>query len=403
MKIIHTSDWHLGQEFYTYDRTDEHVAFLEQLQEIVAQEQPDALLVAGDIYHNATPSNGVMRMFNEHLDKIRQACPTMQIIVTAGNHDSSARLEVTRGLWKHLGVHIVGRIAKAEDHVDFDNHLIAIHNTTGEKMGYVVAIPHVFPQNYPILDEDCPREERQQKFFAALGEYVANANKEGLPIVMMAHMAITGSDVTGHDESRGGMDYTDIGDIRVPYDYLALGHIHCPQNIASPNARYCGSPLPVSFDENYEHSVSVVEIEQKGMLPRIRTIKINNPWPVKTLPTEAVDLDDAIQLLTDLPAEQSMYVRLHVRLKDVTPVNALERANNALKEKQARFCTFKWEREKQADESQLPQMDIEKIQTLSPLQVAEHFYHDEYGTPLDDELKEMLAEVLHNLDANRQE
>lgn len=124
---------------------------------------------------------------------------------------------------------------------------------------------------------------------------------------------------------------------------------------------------------------------------------------MKTLPTEAVDLDDAIQLLTDLPAEQSMYVRLHVRLKDVTPVNALERANNALKEKQARFCTFKWEREKQADESQLPQMDIEKIQTLSPLQVAEHFYHDEYGTPLDDELKEMLAEVLHNLDANRQE
>ena len=89
--------------------------------------------------------------------------------------------------------------------------------------------------------------------------------------------------------------------------------------------------------------------------------------------------------------------------EDVTPVNALERANNALKEKQARFCTFKWEREKQADESQLPQMDIEKIQTLSPLQVAEHFYHDEYGTPLDDELKEMLAEVLHNLDANRQE
>ena len=132
MKIIHTSDWHLGQEFYTYDRTDEHVAFLEQLQEIVAQEQPDALLIAGDIYHNATPSNGVMRMFNEHLDKIRQACPTMQIIVTAGNHDSSARLEVTRGLWKHLGVHIVGRIVKTEDRVDFDNHLIAIHNTTGE-------------------------------------------------------------------------------------------------------------------------------------------------------------------------------------------------------------------------------------------------------------------------------
>lgn len=403
MKIIHTSDWHLGQEFYTYDRTEEHIAFLKQLKDIVAQQQPDALLISGDIYHNATPSNGVMRMFNEHLDKIRQACPPMQIIVTAGNHDSSARLEVTRNLWQHLGVSIIGRISKNGDDIDFASHLIPIKNAEGNKLGYVVAIPHVFPQNYPTLDEDCPREERQKRFFAALGNYVASANQEGLPVIMMAHMAIAGSDTTGHDESRGGMDYTDIADLKVPYDYLALGHIHCPQNIGDHHARYCGSPLPVSFDESYKHSVSVVKISQKGEQPNISTLTIDNPWPLETLPAEAVDLDDAISLLNNLPADKKMYIRLHVKLKDVTPVNALERANNALKDKQARFCTFKWEREKRTDEHQQPPMDIEKIRTLSPLQVAEQFYQDKFGSDMDEELKEMFTEVLDNLKANKQE
>lgn len=73
MKIIHTSDWHLGQEFYTYDRTQEHEAFLDQLAMIVREEKPDALVISGDIYHTSAPSNSVMRFFTDRLDRIRQA------------------------------------------------------------------------------------------------------------------------------------------------------------------------------------------------------------------------------------------------------------------------------------------------------------------------------------------
>ena len=112
MKIIHTSDWHLGQEFYSYDRTEEHEAFLQQLENIVAIEQPDALVISGDIYHNATPSNSVMKLFNDHLDEIRKACPSMQIIIIAGNHDSASRLDIFASAWRHMNVHVIGRIEK---------------------------------------------------------------------------------------------------------------------------------------------------------------------------------------------------------------------------------------------------------------------------------------------------
>ena len=92
MKLINTNDWQLGHELFTYDRSEEQLSFLEQLREIVREEQPDALVVSGDVYHTSTPSNTTMRLFTNGLDQIRMACPTMQIVLTAVNHDSSSRL-----------------------------------------------------------------------------------------------------------------------------------------------------------------------------------------------------------------------------------------------------------------------------------------------------------------------
>ena len=114
MKILHTSDWHLGQELYCFDRTEEHLSFLSQIENIVKEEQPDALVVSGDIYHNSTPSNSVMRMFSDALLKIANVNPQMKIIITAGNHDSSSRLEITRNIWQRLNVEVIGGIEKVD-------------------------------------------------------------------------------------------------------------------------------------------------------------------------------------------------------------------------------------------------------------------------------------------------
>lgn len=393
MKILHTSDWHLGQEFYSYNRIEEHEAFLLQLEEIVRKEQPDVLVVSGDIYHNATPSNAVMRMFTDGLDRICRACPSMQVVVTAGNHDSSSRLEVTRSLWNRFGVYIVGRIEKTDNQVNFDKHIIGINDASGKRCGYVVALPHVFAHAYPLV-EGAKAENRQEAFYAALAKRVREVNVENLPVVMMAHMAVTGSDITGHDDIRGGMEYVELDSLKVDFDYLALGHIHCPQLLGAGRARYCGSPVPVSFDERYEHSVTMVELQHKGEVPVLRYLPIKNPWPLRTIPSEAVPFEEALPLLQNFPADEQAYIRLQVKLEDVPPHNALERACMAMEGKKARFCCFKWEQRKQKAAAAKVFADVEQIKAQSPLQIAELYYHNRFGVPMEKELCEMLNQVI---------
>lgn len=396
MKIIHTSDWHLGQEFYSYDRSEEHESFLRQLCDIIRAEQPDALVVSGDIYHNATPSNAVMRLFTDHLDAIRQACSDMQVVVIAGNHDSASRLEISSAVWKHLGVHIIGRLERDEDgNINFDRHIIPI-----SRKGYIVAIPHIFPQNYPLLEEYTPREERQSHFLQAMNQRLNELNREGWPVVVAAHWAISGSDMTGHDLTRGNMDYTNIHDIAIGFDYLALGHIHCPQNIDNGRARYCGTPIPVSFDENYPHSVSVVTLSASDGKPDIRTISIDNPWPLRTLPKEAVTFDEAMEVLSALPDDRKEYIRLHVKIEQTAPPNAMERAHAILKDKAARFCCFKWQRKEKEGAGNAYTLDVEQIKQLSPIEVAELYFQDEYGEKMEGTLKEMLQEVIKKVEQN---
>ena len=401
MKIIHTSDWHLGQEFYSFDRTEEHVSFLHQLQDIVAQEQPDALVVSGDIFHNATPSNAVMKLFHDHIDRIRSACPSMTIVIIAGNHDSSSRLEITRTLWEHLQVYVVGKIQRGEDGVDFKQHIIPVGSTGKGACGYIVALPFVVPQAFPLVKEDTPRNERQAVFLEQLAAAVEAVNGDELPVVMMAHMAIAGSDITGHDLNQGGMDYLDESELKVDYDYLALGHIHCPQTLHTQRelscARYCGSPVAVNFDERYVHSVTVVELSGHHVQPNVRTLPIHNPWPLKTLPATPVDFEEGLNELSRFPDDEAAYIRLNVNLADVPPQNAFERANAIAHPKACRFCCFKWNKTTETVERKRIFDDIEQIKSHSPLSIAELYYENKFGVPLKEEYKEMLEEVIYEV------
>lgn len=305
MKILHTSDWHLGQQLFEYDRSEEQQDFLRQLCHWVAAEQPDALIVSGDVFHYCSPSAAAQRLYTDALVEFHETCPAMQIIITAGNHDSSSKLEINRNLWKYAGVTVVGSIRRDEaGQVDLERHIVEVKNGCGELKGYVIALPHVYPQNFPALDEEVPREERQYHFIQTLLNRVKERNQGNLPVVLMAHLALTGSDITGQDDGRGGMEYTDIRLMGEGYDYLALGHIHFPQTLSGGRARYCGSPLPVSFDESYGHSVSLVELAAHGAMPEVRTLPVRNVWPLKVLPSRAVSLEEALEVLQAIPDEE---------------------------------------------------------------------------------------------------
>ncbi len=401
MKILHTSDWHLGQEFYSYDRREEHQAFFDQLKNIVREEQPDVMVVSGDVYHTVAPSNGVMRMFTDSLVEICGACPTMNVVVIAGNHDSNSRLEVNRSLWSRFNVSIVGSIERTDDHeVDLSMNIISVKSGSGDTIGYVVAIPHIFNKAYPSWTGGQSVEDKQRMFYEKVAEALGDTHN--LPVVMMAHMAVLGCNISGHDDSRGNLEYIGISTLNpVPFDYLALGHIHYPQDIATGRptcrARYCGSPLPVSFDEEYSHSVSIVEIERHGEKGTCRTIPVVNPRPVVTLPREATDFETALEALSCFPDDEKAYVRLHVKLDSVAPVDAMERAERVVDGKACRFCCFKWER-KEADKLQAREFaDINEFRLLSPVEVARQYYKEHCGEEMPSELVGLVSEVYEQM------
>ena len=396
MKFLHTSDWHLGHSLYNYDRTAEQQAFLKQLTEAVRIHRPDALLVSGDIHHYSSPSTATQRMYTDAILAIHEACPTMQIIVTAGNHDSSSRLEIDSNLWKHFQVHVIGSIERKDDRVLWEKHIIPLTDASGKLTGYVVAVPHCYPQNFPALHPDIPRDERQADFFHTLLKETTKRNTAGVPVILMAHLAVAGSDITGHDETVGGMDYLSVETLGEGYDYLALGHIHCPQTLRNTErtARYCGSPLPVSFDEAYPHSVTVVEIGRHGNRPELGMIPIDNPYPLVTLPKEPAPFETALKELQAFPNHNPAYIRLNVLLKDYLSPDCNEQASQAVRNKACRFCYIRTQRETSVISAAANSLNIQELKEQSPLDVADRYFEEATGKPMDKELRQLMRTVI---------
>lgn len=273
MKILHTSDWHLGHTLYNYDRAEEQQAMLEQMVSIVEEQKPDVFLLCGDVYHTPQPSAAVQTMLSDGLVRIHEANPQMTIVMTAGNHDSGTKHEIFQTPWKALKVYAIGQLERE----DLDEHIVEV-----PEKGWIVAVPYANERNIP------------EGFFQQLLDRVAERNNENLPVVMTAHTTVKGCDFTGHDHATeytvGGIDSLELEEMGEGYDYLALGHIHHGQFVHSGkhNVRYSGTPLPVSFDENFTHSVSIVEIGQHGETPAVKEIEIQNPHPLVTLPTDGL-------------------------------------------------------------------------------------------------------------------
>ena len=387
MKILHTGDWHLGHTLYNYDRIEEQADFLSQIENIVAESQPDAMIVSGDIYHYASPSTTAQTLYCEYMLRIHQACPAMQIIVIAGNHDSASKLMVDSRLWKHFNLVTIGSIHPES----YDEYIIPIvrqHNT----IGYVVAFPFAYPRFLP------------DNFFADVLEYLHQKNEEHLPVVVAAHLAVTDSDYSCHNNI-GTLDCVNADIFGQYYDYLALGHIHRAQTLPhSPTIRYSGTPIGINFDEDiqkkpsetYLHSVSMIECINNNTM--VRTKEITSLRPLITLPDQATDFATAIQALRNFPEDKQAYIRLNVLIKDFLPYNANMLANEACRDKACRFCYIHTSRQEQeTDAGNSGQMTIETFQQENYLDIARQHYQNVYRAPLPRYMEDALIELYTDL------
>lgn len=382
MKILHTSDWHLGHTIYNYDRTEEQTDMLNQIVEIVNNEKPDLFLLCGDVYHTAQPSASVQTMFVNALMNIHNANPEMTIVITAGNHDSGSRHEIFSAALETMKIYTIGNLTKE----NFDKHIIEIPNK-----GYVIAIPYTHERNIP------------EGFFQQIIDYTIKQNTNNLPIIMSAHTTVKGCDFSGHDHASeytvGGIDTFDIDQMGEGYDYLALGHIHHEQFVHSGrhNVRYSGSPIQISFDENYPHSISIIEIDKHGDIPNTKKIEINNINPLVTLPTKGFTTwEEAKELLQNFPNDSRAYIRLNIEIEDFIPVDANATAINIANTKQCKFCYINAKRKTQINSEEISTMTIEEFQNESPINIVKRYTKDT-NTIFNDEMIELLNAVIEDV------
>ena len=255
MKLIHLSDLHLGKRVNEFNMLEDQEYILTKILNVIDEEKPDAVLIAGDIYDKAVPSAEAVQLFDDFLCRLQARCP--QIFVISGNHDSPERIAFASRLIEASGVHLSpvynGRI---EPHV--------LHDEYGEVLIYM--LPFVRPSHVRRALEAASDEQivtYTDAIRAALRQAGPDPEKR---CVLVAHQFVTGASRTeSEDISVGGLDNVDAS-VFAGFDYVALGHIHRAQNIGTSGViRYCGTPLKYSFSEaKDEKTVTIVDLGKKG-------------------------------------------------------------------------------------------------------------------------------------------
>ena len=432
MKILATSDWHLGNLFHGNDRLPEHKHFLKWLLEQIEEQKPDALLIAGDIFDNGNPSAAAQTVYYEFLADATHLCPSMQVIITAGNHDSASRLEAPRPLLTRYHVEIRGNIRKIWQQSNwiysFDDLIIPVTNEQGEEV-IILAVPF-------LRSDVVQNASYSQGVNAFLRELTALARKKypGKKCIMMAHMYAKGSDIAKQDASEkiiiGGQEEVDLEGWTDHPDYMTCGHIHKRQHIWNTDwARYTGSVLPMSFAEkDYTHGIDLITIEteknfeeddgkeskeeeknsQKSI--RVEFLEYKPQHALRILPEdeEELTLKKWQKLINAELADRENgelsdhfdYVMLKVKQEKLSndDIKELEKLVN---EKDAVLCKI---------QRIIPQLDLSTIQgseritsiedivNRPPLDTLKEAFAIKHNAPMNERQEKMLSELLMNLD-----
>lgn len=253
MKLIHLSDLHIGKRVNEISMIEDQAYILDQILRIIDEESADAVLIAGDVYDKSVPSAEAVTLFDRFLWDLAQR--KVPVLIISGNHDSPERLAFGSRLMEEGGIHICPV---------YDGHTKRV--TLSDEYGAVHF--HLLPFLKPVHVRRCFPEETVETYTDACRAAVSHMDIDpDARNVLLAHQFVTGSITCESEEiTVGGTDNVDAA-VFDAFDYVALGHIHGPQNIGSSRIRYCGTPLKYSFSEEHHHkSVTVAELGAKGQL-----------------------------------------------------------------------------------------------------------------------------------------
>lgn len=282
MRILHTSDWHLGQNFYSKSRAAEHEAFLNWLLEVAQAQQVDAILVAGDIFDTGSPPSYARELYNRFVVNLQQT--GCHLVIVAGNHDSVATLNESREILAFLNTTVVASAGHAPQ---------ILKKRDGTTGAVLCPVPFLRPRDIVKSQAGLSGLEKQQHLLRAITDYYAQQYEEALalrgdrplPVIATGHLTTVGASKSDavRDIYIGTLDAFPAQHFP-PADYIALGHIHRAQVIGGcEHIRYCGSPIALSFDETGKskcvHLVSFTD----GKLSAVEPLEVPVTQPLAVL------------------------------------------------------------------------------------------------------------------------
>lgn len=373
MKLIHLSDLHLGKRVNDISMLDDQKYILEQILHILDAEQPDAVLMAGDVYDKTVPSAEAVELLDSFLYRLSRR--NLQVFVISGNHDSPERLAFGSRLMDGTGIHISPV---------YDGKLqpITLQDSHGRVHFYM--LPFVKPAHVRRFFPEETIETYTDAVRVAIKHMDVDASCRN---VLLTHQFVTGASRCESEElSVGGSDNVDAA-VFAPFDYVALGHIHGPQNIIPGKVRYCGTPLKYSFSEcSHKKSVTVAELGEKGDV-QIRTIPL--------VPQR--DMREVRGSYLELTAKQN-YIHsatedyLHIILTDEEDI---PEAVGRLRVIYPNLMKLSYDNTRTRSHSVIG--SVQEIQSKSPLELFCELYELQNNQPMSDIQKTFTRELMESI------
>ena len=342
MRIIHTSDWHLGQYFYGKSRANEHQQFLHWLLEQVKEHSIEAIIVAGDIFDTATPPSYARQIYYNFISELQTF--DCQLVILAGNHDSVSMLQESKDLLAALSTKVIANVTDISNENNLCEQVFTIKNKQGVAKAVLCAIPFIRPRDVikseagqSALDKSKQLQQAIVSHYQHLYEYARSLvseherlnNGEKLPIIATGHLTALG--VTSSDSVRDIY----IGTLEAlpsnafpPADYIALGHIHRSQKVGKTNhIRYCGSPIALSFDEAKQNKKVLLVEFSRGGLSSVTDLPVPCFQPLAMLKTSIEDLNhdiDALIKAQTISLNNNQKIWLDIELANTGLLNNLQ-------------------------------------------------------------------------------
>lgn len=364
MKIIHTSDWHLGISLHNASLIELQKSFIDFLINVVKEQNIDAVMIAGDIFDNSVSSAEAISLYNDAVTKLCKEIG-IPVIISAGNHDGAARLASCNELLKKSGLYIFGKLSKEISMVELDDvnvYVLPYFNSDEVKSLY----PEEKINSYTDA-MNCILNDIKTKF------------KPGKKNILMCHCFVSGSTLSESDRSAmvGGTTVVP-SEVFDGFDYIALGHLHKAQN-RGYNARYSGSPLKYSFSES-EHvkSITVLNVHDEINVEEIKVIPLRETRVIK-------GTFDEILAITESDTNKDDYIKIEVTDR-YAGMEAVELFRN--------YYSNLLNITGKINEAEENILTVNELYNLSPNDILEKFYKEITGTGLSEEQKSLFSEAM---------